>query len=412
MADGLLSSPDAAPGLAGRWARLPIAARLGILYVASRVVTTLFFAAAAELSGPASRFGADATIASLSMGWDAQWYWFLALNGYPSDLPLTDDGLVRENQWAFMPIYAYLARGLAIPLQTWPFAAVVISLVAGYFACLVLYRMLHLRIDASAAQWAVLFFASAPLAAIFQIGYAESLFLLWLFLALYLVMRRKYAWLYLLIPLMGYTRPGVLAFALFLGLHGIHRWIVRRTEPLPVRDVVNIVALGMLAVVVGFSWQVFAAIATGDPGAYLATELAWRRNWVIDPPTEFFPLEGFLAGTAHWFTMWGWGAEAGYVVLGLGVAGIAALLLFEPHARRLGVDLRLWAVSYLVYLLAVFFPQSSLFRLLVPLSPLWGAVAMPRSIVWRVGVLLACLVGQWWWIYNMYGLGNSSWQIP
>ena len=41
--------------------------------------------------------------------------------------------------------------------------------------------------------------------------------------------------------------------------------------------------------------------------------------------------------------------------------------------------MRLWSASYLVYLLLVFFPQSSIFRLLVPLSPLWGAFALPRS---------------------------------
>ena len=51
-------------------------------------------------------------------------------------------------------------------------------------------------------------------------------------------------------------------------------------------------------------------------------------------------------------------------------------------------------------------------ELLLPLSPMWGAVAMPRSKIWRIGVLAACLLGQWWWIYNMYALGNTYWQIP
>ena len=32
---------------------------------------------------------------------------------------------------------------------------------------------------------------------------------------------------------------------------------------------------------------------------------------------------------------------------------------------------------------------------------------MPRSTAWRIGVLAACLLGQWWWIYNMYALGNT-----
>ncbi|HAM11828.1 MAG TPA: hypothetical protein DCO91_00585, partial [Microbacterium sp.] len=122
------------------------------------------------------------------MGWDAQWYWFLAVNGYPADLPLTDAGAVAENQWAFMPIYAYLAAAIA-PLVGgwWGVAAVLISLAAGYGATYVLYRMLRGRIGGSAAIWASAFFAAGPLAALFQVGYAEALFLLWLFLALWAV---------------------------------------------------------------------------------------------------------------------------------------------------------------------------------------------------------------------------------
>ena len=123
----------------------------------------------------------------------------------------------------------------------------------------------------------------------------------------------------------------------------------------------------------------YAALKTGDPGAYLATELAWRRNWIADPPDGFQPFEGFLLGARFWAGQW--------------------------HIPEFA--------GYLVYLLAVFFPQSSIFRLLVPISPLWGAVAMPRSRVWRFGVLAACLVGQWVWIYTMYALaGTAFWTIP
>jgi hypothetical protein len=65
----------------------------------------------------------------------------------------------------------------------------------------------------------------------------------------------------------------------------------------------------------------------------------------------------------------------------------------------------------------VFFPQSSVFRLLVPLSPLWGALASERStplrtLVVRLGVLALCLAGQWWWIYIMFALANTYYQIP
>jgi hypothetical protein len=409
MADGALAHQGEATA-AGVWQRPAL--RIAILYVAARVVTTLFFLGASALSGPASRFGLHAAFGTLVMGWDAQWYWFTAENGYPSTLPLTPDGKVMENQWAFLPLYPYLAKLLGIPLGGWPVAAVVVSLVAGYLTALVLYRMLTMKLDATAATWAVVFFASGPLAALFQVGYAEALFMLWLLLALWLVMRRRYGWLYLLIPLMGFTRPGVLAFALFLGLFGIWRWFARRREPLPAREIVHIVALAAVATVVGFAWQVIAGIATGDASAYLRTELAWRRNWIPDAASNFLPFDGFIVGTRFWSAIWGWSGLTGFVVLAASVLAIAALLIFEPHVRRLGVEIRLWSASYLLYLLAVFFPQSSIFRLLLPLSPLWGAVAAPRSTGWRVAVLVACIAGQWWWIYNMYALANTYWQIP
>ena len=412
MADELLT-PHTRPTLWERARGLPIPVRIGILYLLARAVTAVFFVIAGELAPLGSRFGADPSPGSFAGGWDSWWYWFVASYGYPDVLPLTDGGDVAENAWAFMPIYAYVSSGVGLVVGSWIAGAVMVSMIAGYLACLVLHRMIRMRADDAVAMWAVLFFAAGPLAALFQVGYAESLFLLWLFLALWCVLRRRYAWLYLLIPLMAFTRPGVLAFALFLGLHGIHRWFTRAREPLPVRDIVHIIALGAFATVSGFAWQAYAAVRTGDPGAYLSTELAWRRNWIVDPPQDFVPFEGFVLGARFWAGQWGVPEAAGYALLAALLVAVIALLMFEPHVKRLGVDLRLWSASYLLYLLAVFFPQSSIFRLLVPLSPLWGAVAMPRSTLWRVGVLVACLLGQWWWIYTMYALaGTAIWTIP
>ncbi|WP_404433624.1 hypothetical protein LG299_03695 [Microbacterium lacus] len=397
--------------VAASWVTAPVAVRVGVLYLAARFVTTGLLLLAANLSTFGSRFGPDATLATLVTGWDAQWYWYVAVHGYPTVLPLTGSGQVAENQWAFMPLYAYLSEAVGLPFGAWAVGAVIVSLVAGYLASLVLFRMLTPKLGDPAAMWAVVFFAAGPLAALFQVGYAEALFLLWLFLSLWAVMQRRYGWLYLLIPLMGFTRPGVLAFALFLALHGIHRWLTRRTDSLTGVHVVHIVALGAWAVIVGFSWQVIAAAVTGDADAYLATELAWRRNWGLGGE-GFVPVEGFIQGAAFWFTQWGLGPIVGYVALAVTVIGFAAFLVFVPQVKKLGVDLRLWAASYGVYLLLVFFPQSSIFRLLLPMSPLVGAFAVPRSTVWRVGVLCACLGGQWWWIYTMYALGDTIERVP
>ncbi|WP_435743712.1 hypothetical protein [Microbacterium sp. PMB16] len=398
--------------IARGWARMPVALRIAVIYLVARLITTAFFLVAASLSTAFSRFGADAGLVDFVLGWDAQWYWLVAESGYPSELPLTDSGQVAENPWAFMPVFAYAAKTIGFVVGSWGGGALVLSFVAGYLACLALHRLLRERIGASAALWAVVFFAAGPLAAMFQVGYAETLFLLLLFLALDATVRRRYAWLYLLIPVMAFTRPGILAFALFLGLHGLVRWFRRRDEPLAGREIAHIVALGALATATGFAWQVIAGIVTGDPGAYLATELAWRRHWIAGGVEGFVPFEGWVQASQFWFAQWGLMSWAGPVVLALLVAGAGAVLLFSPQVRAIGTDLRLWSASYLLYLLAVFFPQSSTFRLLLPLSPLWGAVAVPRSRRWRIGILVLCLVGQWLWIYPMYALGNTFWQVP
>nr|WP_201469314.1 hypothetical protein [Microbacterium hydrocarbonoxydans] len=403
---------DVALTFARRWARLALPLRIALIYLAARAVTTGLMIGATAQSTSLSRFGAQPGLIDFVLGWDAQWYWLVAEQGYPTDLPRTDTGDVAENAWAFMPVFAYAARLLGMPFGSWGAGAFLLSFTGGYLACLALHRLLRDRIGRSAAMWSVVFFAFGPLAAMFQVGYAETLFLLLLFLALDLTIRHRYAWLYAVIPLMAFTRPGVLAFALFLGLHGILRWVRRRQEALRARDVAHIIALGALATACGFAWQAIAGVVTGDPGAYLATELAWRRNWVAGGVTGFVPFEGWVQAAQFWFVQWGLPAAAGPIALVILVVGAGCALFFAPQVRRLGPDLRLWSASYLLYLLAVFFPQSSTFRLLLPLSPLWGAIAFPRSRVWRLGVLVACVIGQWAWIHHMYALGNTFWQVP
>lgn len=391
---------------------LPAAAAIALVYLASRAVTTAFLLGAAELSGPQSRFGADATLGTLTMGWDAQWYWLIAFSGYPTELPLDAAGNVAQNAWAFMPVYPLVTGSVGWIVGGFPVAAPLVSAVAGYLACLALFALLRRRIGRSAAMWAVAFFSFAgPMAALFQLGYAESLFQLWLLLALLAVERRRWWLLYLWIPLMAFTRPGVLAFSLMLALYGIWRWSRRAGDELPPREVVHIVANGLLAAVYGFAWPVITGVVTGEAGAYLQTELAWRRSWVGDHG-GFMPFDGTVQAAVLWAGIWGvpaWACLAGLTTI---VVLATALIVADRRVKRLGVPIRLWSGAYLLYLLAVFFPQSSTFRLLVPLSPLWGAVAVPRARWWRIGVLLLGIAAQWWWIYTMYALGSTFAQIP
>jgi hypothetical protein len=100
-----------------------------------------------------------------------------------------------------------------------------------------------------------------------------------------------------------------------------------------------------------------------------------------------------------------------YVAVAVLVIGFAALL-FVPGVRKLGVDLRLWLASYAVYLLAVFFPQSSTFRLLIPMFPLLGAAALPRSRVYRVSLVALMIAGQCGWLYLCWWVNGYDWTPP
>lgn len=404
-----MTAAPSVPTLRDRAARHP-ALVVAAIYLTARVVTTLFIFIGVGMHERAT--GSATTFENLSMRWDGQWYWLIATQGYPATLPLDTAGNVTSNAWAFMPVYPWLSRAVAVVFGgAYPLAAILVAIGAGYGASLVLFRLLRERTGDTAALWAVALFASGPLAALFQMGYAESLFLLWLFLALLALVKRRYAWLYLFIPLMGFTRPGVLAFALMLGVYGTVRWVRRRTDPLPATEAVHIVFAGLLAVLIGFAWQLIAGYATGDPQAYMETELSWRRGWTGEDG-GFVPFSGFVQASAIWFRVWGLPEAAGYVTLAVVVAAVAATLLFEPHVKRLGMEIRLWSASYVVYLLLVFFPQSSIFRLLMPLGPLYGAIALPRSTAWRVSMLALGLLGQWWWIDQMLIQGTTFTQIP
>jgi hypothetical protein len=121
---------------------------------------------------------------------------------------------------------------------------------------------------------------------------------------------------------------------------------------------------------------------------------------------DLIPFTPWFQGLEWWVgSRWGW-----LVVVALVVA--FSLILVSRPARALGIDLRLWLASYALYLLAVFFPQSSTFRLLVPLFPLAGAIAVPRSRLYRVSVVVGSLALQWGWLLIAWRVDGYDWTPP
>jgi hypothetical protein len=398
-----------APGAWSRpalWYRLvPWWARVTTIWAASRVITTTLVLLLAQVQGPNPWTAARPGYAEFANIWDGRWYNIVAVAGYPAVLPVTVDGHIAENAWAFMPGYPVLVRSLMILLdQPWAPMAVLVSVVFSLGGALLFYRLMLRVLGESTALFATVLFCVAPLSPILQFGYAESMYLFFLVLALRLLLERRYVLLFPVILVMGFTRPSGLAFALTIGLHLVQRWYTRSRDPFPVVERMRVVAVAGFSAVCGLAWPVIAWAVTGSMTAYTDTELAWRSVYIGDQ--ELVPFTAWFQSGVWWL-----GMPLGVVVVAALILGFAALLFISP-VRRLGVDLRFWLAAYALYLLAVFFPQSSTFRLLIPMFPLLGAVALPKSPVYRVAVVLLSIAGQIGWLLLFWGVDGEDWTPP
>jgi hypothetical protein len=421
VADGLITRPVAGRGGAGggagdvprpwrqtlllRYRLTPWWARVLAVFVLSRVVSTALLLGFARVQATNAWTVAQPDYGSFAKMWDGQWYYIVSQLGYPSVLPMTADGHVAQNQWAFLPVYPVLVRGLMV-LTGAPFAptAVFVSVAAAALTALVFFRILRRFLPEGSALFGVVLLCVAPLSPLLQVAYAESLFLLLLAVALLLLLRRQYWLMLAVLAVASFTRPGVVAFGLALALHWGHRWLTRSSEPFDVRERVTVGVAAVLTALLGFAWPIVAAVATGRLDAYTATELSWRADYI--GYGHLLPFTSWIQGANWWFP-----AGSGLLFLAVVVVGFG-LFLVSPWARRLPIDLRFWVASYALYLLAVFFPQSSTFRVLMPMFPLLGALAVPRSRVWRVSLVVIAILLQWVWLYYCWWVDGYDWTPP
>ncbi len=125
------------------------------------------------------------------------------------------------------------------------------------------------------------------------------------------------------------------------------------------------------------------------------------------------PFQPWIQGANWWMNWIGVpNPVIGLVLLVVADRPVRGGMLFPRPVRRLGVDLRIWIASWTIYLLAVFFPQSSVFRLFMPIFPVLGAVAQPRSLAYRIGIVLLFIAGQIGWVYIAYWSDGYDWTPP
>jgi hypothetical protein len=389
----------------GRIFGMPWWLAVTLLFVAGRLVSTgiLLWFAAHQQENPWT--DAHPSIWEFSSIWDGRWYNIIAEVGYPTTLPRDPSGHVIENAWAFLPLYPMTVKTVMLLTGlTWDIAAVGVSVVCAFVATLVFYRLMVQVLSAGTAFFATLLFSLAPVSAIYQVAYAESMQLMLIAVALLLLLKRRYLSIIPVVLLLGITRPGSLALALTLGLHILYRLWGSRRSSFSVGERWRAGIATLVTLVAGFEWMFIAGLVTGVPNAYVQTELAWRAPYV--GWKELFPFAPWIEASQWWFP-----GVMGWVVLGVALA-VIILIVLNPFARRIGADLTLWNVSYSLYILAVFFPQSSTFRILAPLFPALGAFAVPRSKIYRVALVVAFVAMQWMWVHFMWGVITPDWSPP
>ncbi|MDK1327098.1 hypothetical protein [Arthrobacter sp. zg-Y1143] len=378
-------------GLAGRaagtLARWPWYAQVLALWAAARLFSTAVLVAAARFQ-PAGPWGeASPSYGEFINIWDAQWYSRIYEDGYPAAVPRDPTGKAQENEWAFYALFPVLVRGLdALTGLGWNVLAPVAATLAGFAAALVVYRLFRLRAQHGTAMWGLAFVAVFPVSPILQVPYAESLNLLLLAAALYLLVSRRYLTAIPVVVLMCLSRPVGVPFALAVGLVFVVRLARRRhTEPAP-WQAWRLVALTAVSGVSALAWPAIAWAFTGDLRAYTDTESAWRYG-------DLIPFKPWLTMSQHLF-----GSVFGPVLLAVLVLA-AAVYLSSASVRRLGLELQLWCASYVLYLLVFLNPQTSTFRLLLPLFPLALSTAwLSRSRAYRGAVAAAFAVLQIVWV--------------
>jgi hypothetical protein len=392
----LASASDAARRAAGTVRGWPWWVQVTALYAGARLVSACIFMAAALHQGPNPWFPAKPDYWNFINIWDARWYGQVIAGGYPSVLPTDAAGNVQENTWAFYPLFPALAGGLSRITGLAPAASLtLVAMLAGWGAALAVYTLFRQKAQHAPAMWGVAFFSVFPVSAVLQVPYAEPLSLLLLAVALLLLVRRQYLWAIPMVVLLCLSRPVGVPFAAMTGLLLVFRAVTyARTGPErpagegahSVRDLAALTGLTAVAGLSALAWPAAAWAATGDPQAYTKTETVWRGQDLV----PFKP----------WFDT---GVELFGPVLGvlapLVFVALFAAMLFLPPVVRLGVELRLWCACYMGYLVVFLHPQTSTFRMLLPLFPLaLGAAFLSRSRAYRGTVVLMFLLLQIVWI--------------
>ena len=375
-------------------ARMLIATRLPILLTG--YLATLTIGVSPTVTG---RISHD-PLRDLPARWDALWYTDIARTGYKYDPRL---GANEQQNIVFFPAYPMMMRTLGaftIPTRTelmgydeyleiqkvrlvW--GGLLISLVAFFFAVVLVYRWAELRAGAETAAATVVLMSAYPFSVYFSAPYTEAVFLLLAAGASYAFERGRLTLAGAAGLLAGLTRPNGAMLSLAFAILALAP--ARRREPgwIP-RTAGGLLAAAMPGIGV-LLYSTFIYGLSGNPWAWMEAQTAWGRQsdltaehyrWVFRTLVN----EGVLAYIR---------ADPVEVVQTVTVA--FSLVMVWPVWRRVGP-------AYAVFMLATLLPPLfrggvlSLGRFTATLFPQFLALALYLPPERRTSWIIAFSIGQ------------------
>lgn len=356
--------------------------------VAAFVLSRLFdLAIIALVARRPSTMWSRGDIGAALSSWDGQWYRRIASSGYPANLATAPGGGVRHNALAFFPGYPGLVAGLraAIGLGFVP-AGMLVSLLAGAVGAALLPLLVAPRTGRATAVRAGVLWACSPVSAVMTLTYSDSLFALEAVLFLLAVTRRRWRWLWLIVPAAALTRGVLLPLA---GVLAVALWC-RRRELTERRQ--RFAAVSGVGAVVGASalWPAMVAVRTHRWDAYFVVQQSWQHHLV--------PLLPWGAAVLRLGVFTASSAQRDIVLL---VAFVSAALAVATLRSGLPPALAAYAPAALLYLVVLLPPTPSFLRFTLPLLTLAVPVAAwLRGRLSLTVTLIGCALAQLWWIQS------------
>lgn len=234
--------------------------------------------------------------------WDGNWYYKVAVDGYPAPLPVTPTGRVESSTAAFFPLYPLLTKGLmSLGIPFWV-GGMLINLLASSAAVLLIVMVGVQYLDRRPAQLLGCLWTAFPVSAVLTTTYTEALFTVFGAAALLFTLRRRWILAGLAAALAGTVRAPGIVFAGAVGLAALVDLVRHRDRRAliggalaPLGFVVTVVGIGLRAGRLD-AWRVTERDGWRTQLTYGADWLTWLQPTRSDIQAHLhLALAGFAA---------------------------------------------------------------------------------------------------------------------